>query len=143
MGLGHFSRGQPNDMGAFSRNSYGHLKTCHNSLRILFSHIVVDFDCTIICGYRGQVAQDKAFDEGHSKLKWPEGSHNEWPSLAVDVAPWPIRWDDRERFYFFAGYVLGRAREMGILVKFGGDWDMDFEIRDNRFDDLVHYSLIL
>ena len=28
------------------------------------------------------------------------------PSRAVDVVPYPIDWDDRERFHLFAGFVI-------------------------------------
>ena len=36
--------------------------------------------------------------EGRSKLSWLESKHNCEPSRAVDIAPYPIDWDDRERF---------------------------------------------
>ena len=59
----------------------------------------------------------------------------------MDVAPYPLRWAERERFHYFAGYVLGRAFDMDIPLIWGGDWDGDFEIFDNKFDDLVHFQL--
>jgi len=31
------------------------------------------------------------------------------PSDAVDVAPYPIDWNDKERFYYFAGERWGHA----------------------------------
>ncbi len=41
-----------------------------------------------------------------SKIRWPDGKHNTVPSSAVDVTPYPVVWDDRERQFLFAGYVL-------------------------------------
>jgi len=65
------------------------------------------------------------------------------PSLAVNAAPYPIDWENRERATLFAGYVLGVADEMGIKLRWGGDWNMNFETADNNFDDLWHFELIL
>ena len=42
---------------------------------------------------------------------------------------------------YFAGVVKGIASQMGIGIRWGGDWDMDTEVKDNRFDDLVHFEL--
>lgn len=68
--------------------------------------------------------------------------------MAVDVAPYPIDWEDRDRLHYFAGYVMGTAAylyDLGVMsyrVRFGGDWDMDTQTADNTFDDLVHFELI-
>ena len=81
-------------------------------------------------------------DEGKSQVRWPDGKHNTEPSLAVDVCPYPVVWDDRERQTLFAGYVLATAKAMGIDLRWGGDWDRDTEVRDNSFDDLVHFEIV-
>ena len=103
--------------------------------------VVKEFDCTILEGFRGEVKQNKAYQEGHSKLKFPFGNHNKIPSIAVDVIPYPIDWKDRERMTYFAGYVQGIAKGMGVKLRWGGDWDMDWKVKDNRFDDLVHFEI--
>ena len=64
------------------------------------------------------------------------------PSLAIDAAPSPIDWNDRERFFYFAGVVKGVAEEMGIKIRWGGDWDGDNDFDDQTFDDLVHFELV-
>ena len=129
-------------MPTFSDTSKGRLRTCEEDLLRLFLAVVEGFDCTIITGHRNQADQDKAVDEGKSQLKWPTGNHNAEPSRAVDVAPYPIDWDDRERFTLFAGYVLGIAKGLGIKIRWGGDWDGDYQVKDNKFDDLVHFELL-
>ena len=78
---------------------------------------------------------------GNSKVKFPNGKHNKSPSVAVDVAPYPIDWKDRDRFHYFGGYVLGIAAMMGLRIRWGGDWDMDTQTKDNKFDDLVHFEI--
>ena len=30
---------------------------------------------------------------------------------------------------------------MDINLRWGGDWDQDTEVKDNRFDDLGHFEL--
>jgi peptidoglycan LD-endopeptidase CwlK len=29
-----------------------------------------------------------------------------------------------------------------VTLRWGGDWSMDFEVRDNQFDDLVHFEIV-
>ena len=85
---------------------------------------------------------NKLYDEGRTKVRYPDGRHNFNPSRAVDVTPYPVNWEDRERQTLFAGFVLGTARSMGINLRWGGDWDQDFQVMDNRFDDFPHFELI-
>jgi len=66
--------------------------------------------------------------------------------MATDAAPWfqeepNIRWYDTKSFYHFAGFVLGIAAVMGIELRWGGDWDMDDDLHDQTFNDLVHFEL--
>ena len=128
-------------MPKFSKKSLSKLETCDKRLQDLFLRVVKKFDCTILEGHRSKDRQNKLFDEGKSKLKYPKGKHNSLPSKAVDVAPYPIDWNDRERFTYFAGYVLGIAYQMGLKIRWGGDWDMDTEVKDNNFDDLPHFEI--
>lgn len=124
----------------FGRKSKHKLATCHPDLQYLFEVVVEEFDCTILEGHRSEERQEKLYKEGKSKLK-KGGRHNESPSEAVDVAPYPIDWEDTKRFCYFAGYVKGIAKVHGIPIRWGGDWDGDTEVRDNKFNDLVHFEL--
>jgi peptidoglycan L-alanyl-D-glutamate endopeptidase CwlK len=128
-------------MPRFSQKSKSRLYTCDKRLVKLFEKVVKEFDCTIIEGHRGQKKQDEAYNKGNSKLKFPNGRHNKSPSFAVDVAPYPVDWKDRDRFHYFAGYVLGIANSLNLNIRWGGDWDQDTHTRDNKFDDLVHFEI--
>ena len=128
-------------MPKFGRKSRTRLATCDTELQNLFSEVVKYFDCSILIGHRGEEDQNRAFDEERSKVRWPNGKHNSKPSSAVDVAPYPIDWEDRERFIYFGGFVKGYAFRMGIPLRWGGDWDNDTSLSDNKFDDLVHFEL--
>lgn len=129
------------------------LATCHPDLQMLFAEVIKFRDCTILKGHRGEQEQNAAFASGNSKLKWPDGNHNSFPSNAVDAAPCPVEFPldtDSPRikqkkimqFCEFAGYVRRVADEMGIKIRWGGDWDGDIDLKDNQFDDLVHFELV-
>tara|TARA_R100000664_G_C2746313_1_gene133997 strand:- start:406 stop:816 length:411 start_codon:yes stop_codon:yes gene_type:complete len=129
-------------MAKFSSRSKEKLATCHEDLQKLFNEVIKVVDCTIIEGHRTCSRQNRLYEEGKTKVRYPKGRHNSKPSRAVDVAPYPIDWDDRERFTLFGGFVLGMASRMGINIRWGGDWNKDFQVNDNRFDDFPHFELI-
>ncbi len=135
-------------MARFSKSSFTKLSTCHNDLQVLFYEVIKSFDCTILDGYRNQQEQDLAFAEGRSKLQWPNGKHNHQPSMAVDATPYPIDFNNIKRSYWFAGYVMGIAQrlkdegKMEHSIRYGGDWNMDDNIDNETFRDLVHFELI-
>ena len=122
--------------------SRARLETCDPRLQVLFNEVLKCFDFSVLEGYRGRKSQNEKYRQGLSKVEWPDGKHNKVPSEAIDAVPYPICWEDRERFHFFAGLVLGIAFSLGINLRWGGDWDRDTEVRDNEFDDLVHYELV-
>ena len=128
-------------MPKFGRTSRKRLESCHEDIQYIFNEVVKHYDCSIVCGYRGKKEQNEAYSKGNSKVKYPNGRHNKLPSIAVDVAPYPIDWADEGRFILFAGFVLGVASQKGISLRWGGDWDSDFDLADNEFDDLVHFEL--
>jgi len=130
-------------MPTFSKISKDRLATCHDDLQRLFNEVIKHWDCTIVCGHRGKEDQDKAFADGKSKVKWPNGKHNKFPSLAVDVMPYPIDWNDTKRNFAFAGFVLGIATMMGISVRGGHDFDGDHNLNEGDSWDVPHWELKL
>ena len=126
----------------YSESSAKKLRSCHPDLQAVFEKVINHIDCTIIEGHREKYRQNHLFATKFSKVKWPDGKHNTKPSNALDSAPCPIRWSDRERFFFFAGLVKGIAASMGIKIRWGGDWDSDNDFKDQRFDDLIHFELL-
>ena len=135
-------------MNKFSTASQERLSTCHKDLQTLFNTVLPLVDCSILEGHRGEEAQNQYFREGKSQLRYPESKHNKSPSMAVDVAPWPIKWENIERFRFFGAYVIGIADllfEQGAMayhVRWGGDFNANQDWSDNTFSDYVHFELI-
>jgi peptidoglycan L-alanyl-D-glutamate endopeptidase CwlK len=70
------------------------------------------------------------------------GMHNYTPALAVDVVPFPIDWNNRERFVLLAGIFLGIAHEKGIKLRWGGAWRGDLTLPKQTFDDLPHFEIV-
>jgi len=125
----------------FGRKSRERLATCDEKLQKVFNEVIKYVDCSVLEGHRSKERQNKLFEEGKTKVKYPVGRHNSNPSNAVDVTPYPVDWNDRERQTLFAGFVMGVARGMGIRLRWGGDWNMNFKVKDNRFDDFPHFEL--
>ena len=128
-------------MPAFSTRSMERLSTCDPRLVELFMEVVKVYDCSVIEGRRSRERQDELYRTGFSRVQYPNSRHNPKPSMAVDVSPYPIDWNDRERFVAFGSFVRGVAYKMGVEIRWGGDWDGDFDLKDQTFMDLVHFEI--
>ena len=129
-------------MARYSTRSEMRLQSCHLHIQRVLRDVLGLFDHTVIEGHRTKAVQNQKVHQGLSQVRWPDGMHNRQPSLAVDIAPYPIDWNDRERFVLLAGVVLGVAHSHGIKLRWGGDWDRDMQVKDNNFDDLGHFELV-
>lgn len=133
-------------MPVFSEASKAQLDTLDGRLRRVLERAIRYYDFSVLEGHRGEDAQNRAFAKGLSQVQWPNGKHNKKPSLAVDIAPYPIDWSEKsaavERFAFLAGVVMACAKEEGVKIRWGGDWDVDGDTRDERFRDRPHFELV-
>ena len=114
-------------MPMFSTNSFIKLQTCDERLQKLFLEVIKHRDCTIVCGHRTKEEQDKAVAEGKSEAPFPHSRHNMNPSMAVDVMPYPIDWNNIQRLKEFSEFVKGVAAALGIKVRWGGDFKSFFD----------------
>ena len=126
-------------MAKFGKRSKQKLYTCDDRLIKLFEEVVKTFDCTVTQGNRSVKEQLKLYEDGKTKVKFSK--HNYIPSCAVDITPYPVDYENTDRHYYFGGYVLAVAKNMGIKVRWGGDWDGDRETKDQTFNDLVHFEV--
>jgi len=131
-------------MPSFSTASDARLDTCDPRIQKVMREVIKHRDCTILCGHRNEQEQNEAFNAKPqlSKVQWPNSKHNRMPSLAVDVAPYPIDWNDYSYFTHFAGFVLGIAATMGINMRWGGDWNRNGKTKDETFLDGPHFELV-
>ncbi len=120
-------------LGAASRAK---LDTCHPDLQRLMLAVAEKVNFTVLCGHRTKEEQDEAIRKRASKTPWPNSKHNSLPSRAVDVWPYvPVAgldWEDLPSGARLMGYIQGTADQMGIKIRLGMDWDMDW--RSSGFD---------
>jgi peptidoglycan LD-endopeptidase CwlK len=136
-------------MPKFSKKSLAILEDVHPELQTILHFAISIIDFTVIEGPRTIQRQSELF--ANRKTKTMNSKHiiqDDGYSHAVDLAPYPIDWENRERFSFLAGIIIGIAaylKDSGQIehsVRWGGDWDSDGDIYDNIFDDLPHFELI-
>lgn len=139
-------------MPTFGKQSLARLETCHPDIqKVLRRAIINGPDFTILSGHRSPEEQQALYAQGRTKpgnkVTNIDGvtklsMHNHSPSLAVDIAPYPIDWNDHARFIQLAWYVQGIADAMGVNLRWGGDWNGNGRTDDERFVDLPHFELV-
>jgi peptidoglycan L-alanyl-D-glutamate endopeptidase CwlK len=141
-------------MPQFGKGSLDKLNTCHTDIQKVMHKAIKYIDFTILYGHRGEEEQTEIYAQGRTKpgqivthTPWPKSEHNKFPSTAVDVAPFPIDWNDLARFDYLAGRIIQIADEMleageiSHKLIWGHDWDGDNELKDTKFIDRPHFQL--
>lgn len=156
-------------MPGFGNKSLTQLRTCHSDLQRIAIETIKYIDFSILEGHRPPTKQMEYYKKGRELRdgQWivvdrkaiithidgvsSKGYHNHDPSMAFDIAPYPIDFNNKPkataRFYHLAGYILLMATklyadgEIKYKVKWGGDWDSDKDFSDQKFDDLPHFEL--
>jgi peptidoglycan L-alanyl-D-glutamate endopeptidase CwlK len=118
----------------FSSHSKKALLTCDIRLQEILHQAIKEYDFSVLCGFRNEQDQNYAFDNGFSRLKFPRSRHNSSPSLAVDIAPYPIIWNDPVRFIQLSQIIKRIASGLFVELQWGGDW--------SKFIDMPHYEIV-
>lgn len=133
----------------------GHLDTCHMKLKALAADLIDFVDCSVLEGHRNEEDQNRYYNATPrlSQVKFPDGKHNTNPSEAIHLAPYPYpRFEDADaevaktaywEQIYFAGMVMATAQRLGIDLRWGGDWNQNNNLQDNKFDDLLHFELVI
>jgi peptidoglycan L-alanyl-D-glutamate endopeptidase CwlK len=138
-------------MPSFGSRSQRRLEELHEDLQLILLTAIKHVDFSILEGHRDKDTQNEYFHAGKSKLKWPLSKHNKKPSEAADVLPYPFAqadWSNYKRFYYLGGILIATAEMLyaeGLIehkLRFGGDWDMDDDLDDQKFNDLPHVELV-
>lgn len=137
------------------------LETCAESIQDVMYDAAEVMNFSVLEGKRSVERQREVKDAGfsttlNSKHVYPVGR----PSLAIDIAPYPLKWPQKPkgikkllwslvqkyvkqvaRFYFLAGYIKRTSEYQQIELRWGGDWDGDMDFEDQTFDDLGHFEM--
>jgi hypothetical protein len=98
------------------------LETCHADLQELIHELAKTEDFFVLCGTRSKAEQDAAVACGASKATYPTSNHNHLPSLAVDIAPYPLDWGNTDNFNHLLDKLQQIADNKGIKIKLGRDF---------------------
>lgn len=128
---------------SFGKRSLRAREELMKPLQILVDNVILEYDFTILDAQRGRAEQEKAFKGGFSKAHFGDSAHNFEPAVAMDLAPYPIDFSQAgvPKFRALAKIVMFTANRLDIPVRWGGDWDMDGDWRDERFLDWGHFEL--
>lgn len=147
----------------FGRTSTAQLDTLDPDLRRVLERAIAIVDFSVIEGRRSIETQigylrrgvTRTIDSRHiprddDGVYQPDGLSQaaDLTPYQKDVNPWPLEADPpavrekkKHRFYFLQGILYAIAREEGVDVRLGVDWDTDLDFIDQSFDDLGHIEL--
>lgn len=97
---------------------------------------LTEYDFSVIEGLRSIETQRQYVEKGVSKTM----NSRHLTGHAVDLYPVgrPTPW---ERCPAIASAMLDAAKELGVSIRWGGDWNMDGNSKDERFYDGPHFEL--
>lgn len=128
-------------MPVFGVASLNNLSKCHPSLKLIATEAIKEMDFRVLDSTRGRDAQTRAYETGKSKAKFGQSAHNYVPAIAFDLFPFPYDWNDRKAFKKLADIVMRIAKEKGIPLRWGGDWNMDGDKTTSDAWDMPHFEL--
>ena len=125
---------------SFSVKSWNKInaKLVHPDIKRLLVEAIKDtpIDFTVIETVRDMRKQKEYYNKGKSKTlnsRHIPSCNKSGLCEAADLAPYPIDWNDIERFRALAAHILKKAEELNIPITWGGDW--------TSFIDMPHYEL--
>lgn len=139
----------------FGRKSLAVRSELHPDLQRLWDAVIQRRDVSLIDGQRTWDEQVENVKRGVSKTmntrhfprdpvtgeRRDDGGGVAWAS---DALPYPfVGWGKKgaeSDLLIFGGYVLAIAEELGLDIRYGGDWNSDWMNSDNGFNDLDHFE---
>jgi peptidoglycan LD-endopeptidase CwlK len=111
-------------MYSFGKRSLERREQLHPVLQKILDRAIETspLDFTILCAYRNSEEQQIAYGKGFSNKQFPNSKHNHLPSTAVDIAPYPIVWEDIKQFQILGCHIMMTAYYMGESLRWGGFW---------------------
>lgn len=111
---------------------------------------ITTVDFIVLEGVRTPARQKELYAQGRTKpgpkVTWTMVSnHFVNPKTgyghAVDLCPWPIDWNDTKKFDAVSKAMFAAAKELGIPIRWGADWDRDGKPRERGETDSPHFEL--
>jgi peptidoglycan L-alanyl-D-glutamate endopeptidase CwlK len=111
---------------------------------------ITEQDFVVIEGLRTQARQDELWAQGRTKpgpiVTWTKdasshGIQEDGLGYAVDIAPYPVDWNDLKKFDAIAKAMFTAAEEFGVRLRWGADWNMNGTPRERGESDSPHFEL--
>lgn len=135
-----------------SRKSLDNLNGVHPNLVSVVKQAIemgiIDF--SVVEGVRALDRQKELYSSGKSKTMASKHLiQDDGFGHAVDLYPYPIDMGkvnannpkEISRFGLLAGVILAIAHQIGISLRWGGDWDKDGQTLDSSFFDAPHFEI--
>lgn len=133
-------------MNIFDHTSAERLSHAHPLLQKLMNAAREKSAFMILQSQRGRLAQEEAYAKGFSQVHFGDSAHNWSPSVALDIAPLPLSWDaapsNLNRWRTLQMEIIKPvAKELGIPIRQGIDWNRNGILTDESFIDRPHVEL--
>lgn len=132
----------------FSSSSLSRLKTVDEKLQMIMKEALrtspIDFGIPQYGGKRTAEEQNKLYKDDLSELDGYEKISYHQTGKAVDIYAYvngKASWNEKH-LTILAGHIIGVAKRFGVELRWGGDWDRDWDFKDQSFHDLVHFELV-
>jgi len=125
----------------FSKRSLDARKELHPNLQLIVDEAIKQIDFVILDAQRGRAEQEQAFKLGNTKAHFGQSAHNYIPAVAMDIVPYPIDFDNVDKFKAIAQVFLTIAKARKIPIRWGADWNMNDKTSDESFLDWGHFEL--
>jgi len=116
---------------------------------VLRAIVLTKQDFSVTCGVRTREEQRKLYAQGRTKpgqvVTWTLNSRHfvdaDGFGRAVDLAPYPLDWNTPSKFDAIAKAMFQAAKDLGVKIRWGADWDQDGKPRERGESDSPHFEL--
>lgn len=105
---------------------------------------ISEVDFTVLEGVRTLERQRELYAQGRTApgkiVTWTMKSRH-IEGKAVDLVPYPLDWNDLEKFNKIKDAMFQAARELDVNLRWGADWDGDGKYREKGEYDSPHFEI--
>ena len=105
---------------------------------------ISEVDFTVLEGVRTLERQRELYAQGRTApgkiVTWTMKSRH-IEGKAVDLVPYPLDWNDLEKFNKIKDAMFQAAKEQDVNLRWGADWDGDGKYREKGEYDSPHFEL--
>ena len=139
---------------ALNKRSLDNLRGVHPDLVAVVNRAAetCPIDFTVIEGVRTQKRQNELYAQGRNGDKrpivtWTKTSNhfkNKTTGFghAVDILPAPYDWKDAAPFNAVARHMFNAASDLGIVIRWGKDWNRNGKAGEKGETDSPHFELV-